>query len=275
MIKFEHSVFALPFALTGALLAARGWPSGRQVLWIVVAMVGARSAAMAFNRLADARWDAANPRTATRALPAGALSPRYVAWFTAASAAVLILAAYQLNWLCFLLSPVALAVILLYSYTKRFTAWSHLVLGFSLGMAPAAAWMAVRGRLDPVILLLTGAVMLWTAGFDVIYACQDVDFDKRAGLYSLPKTLGITRALAVARLMHVGMLAMLAALAAALDLGPVAYLGLAVVAALLLYEHSLVKPYDLSKVGPAFFNVNAYISVVFFVFWAAAVFLAR
>ena len=275
MIKFEHSVFALPFALTGAVLAARGWPQPRQVFWIVVAMVGARSAAMSFNRLADWRMDAANPRTSARALPAGLLSRRFVAQFTFLSAALLVLAAHQLNALCFALSPAVLAILFFYSYTKRFTVLSHLILGFCLGLAPAAAWIAVRGRLDPPILLLSAAVMLWTAGFDIIYACQDLEFDRRAGLFSLPRRVGIGRALGISTRMHALMLALLAALAMLERLGWVSLAGLAVVAALLIYEHSLVKPHDLSRVNAAFFTVNGYISVLFFAFWAAAVLLRR
>ena len=275
MIKFEHSVFALPFALTGAVLAARGWPPARTCLWIVVAMIGARSTSMAFNRLVDAPWDAANPRTRMRALPSGLLSRSFVAAFAAVSAGVLVLAAWQLNRLCLLLSPVALGVVCFYSYTKRFTLWSHLVLGLSLGIAPAAAWIAVRGSLDPAILLLTLAVMLWTAGFDIIYACQDVEFDHSAGLYSLPRRMGVSRALAVSTAMHVVMMIPLVALAVLFHLGWIAAVGLVLVAALLVYEHSLVKPGDLSRVNPAFFNVNAWISLLFFVFWSADVFLHR
>src|SRR5258706_7609875 len=183
MIKWEHSIFALPFALCGAMLAAGGLPSAHQLIWIIVAMIAARSAAMAFNRLADASIDAANPRTNTRALPAGHLRPAFVTTFVISSSAIFVLAAAQLNRLTLLLSPVALAVILLYSYTKRVTRWSHLVLGFALGIAPAAAWIAVRGSLDPHILLLTAAVMFWVAGFDVLYACQDYEFDQQAGLH--------------------------------------------------------------------------------------------
>ncbi len=275
MIKFEHSVFALPFALTGALLAARGLPGWWQLLWIVAAMVGARSAAMSFNRLADWKFDAANPRTNMRAIPAGLLSRRFVALFAFSSSALLVLAAYELNPLCFALSPVALAVVLGYSYTKRFTALSHLVLGFSLGIAPAAAWIAVRGSLDPSILLLTAAVMLWTGGFDIIYACQDVEFDRSAGLYSLPKVLGVAPALRISMAMHVGMTILLGALAVEQGLGWVSFAGLVVVAALLAYEHSLVKPNDLSRVNAAFFTVNGYISVLFFAFWAGDIFLNR
>ena len=268
MIKFEHSVFALPFALTGAMLAARGLPSARQLFWIVVAMVGARSAAMSFNRIVDLRLDAANPRTATRALPAGLVSVRFAVLFTVASAGLLVLAAYQLNPLCFRLSPLALALLFLYSYTKRFTWLTHLVLGLCLGLAPAAAWIAVRGSLDWPILLLSAAVTLWVSGFDIIYACQDLEFDRQAGLFSLPQRLSIRLALQVASLLHLLMLGLLAALATVLNLGWVSLLGLAVVAALLAYEHHLVKPHDLSRINAAFFTVNGYISVLFFLFWA-------
>ncbi len=268
MIKFEHSVFALPFALTGAMLAARGLPSARQLFWIVVAMVAARSAAMSFNRIADLRLDAANPRTATRALPARLLSVRFAAVFTAVSAGLLVLAAYQLNPLCFQLSPVALTLLFLYSYTKRFTWLTHLMLGLCLGLAPAAAWIAVRGSLDWPILLLSAAVALWVAGFDIIYACQDLEFDRQASLFSLPQRLGIRRALQVSGLLHLLMLGLLVALAAVLNLGWISLLGVAVVAALLAYEHHLVKPHDLSRINAAFFTVNGYISLLFFLFWA-------
>src|SRR5437660_8388485 len=209
MIKWEHSVFALPFALCGAMLAAGGFPSAHQLVWIVVAMVAARSAAMAFNRLADASIDAANPRTSTRALPAGRLTPAFVATFVIVSSAIFVIAAAQLNRLALWLSPVALAVLLLYSYTKRFTRWSHLVLGFALGIAPSAAWIAVLGSLDPRILLLTAAVTFWVAGFDILYACQDFQFDREAGLHSIPRHLGIPRALWIARAFHVIMLLLL------------------------------------------------------------------
>jgi 4-hydroxybenzoate polyprenyltransferase len=269
MIKWEHSVFALPFALCGALLAADGWPSLRQTMWILVCMVAARSAAMAFNRLADSEFDAANPRTATRALPAGQLTRRFVAAFVLVSSGVFVLGAAQLNKLAFLLSPVALSVILLYSFTKRFTRWSHLVLGFSLGMAPAAAWIAVRGELDARVLLLTAAVTFWVAGFDVLYACQDYDFDRSAGLHSLPRAIGIARALAAARAMHAAVIVLLAAATAAFALGWSARSGVLAVALLLGYEHSLVSARDLSRLNAAFFTMNGVIAVVFFVFVAA------
>lgn len=269
MIKWEHSIFALPFALCGAMLAAGGWPAWRQIAWIVVAMVSARSAAMAFNRLADVSIDAANPRTATRALPAGHLSATFVSAFVLISCSIFVLAAWQLNRMTLLLSPVALAVILLYSYTKRFTRWSHLVLGLALGIAPAAAWIAVRGTLDARILLLTAAVMFWVAGFDVIYACQDYEYDRSHELHSLPRYLGIKNALILARLFHLVMLGLLVALVFTFGLGKLALVGVVAVAALLLYEHALVRHDDLTKLNAAFFTMNGVISIVFFVFIAA------
>jgi 4-hydroxybenzoate polyprenyltransferase len=275
MIKWEHSIFALPFALCGAMLAASGLPIAHQLFWIVVAMVSARSAAMAFNRLADSAIDAANPRTSTRALPAGHLSPAFVATFVIVSCAIFILAAAQLNRLTFWLSPVALAVLLLYSYTKRFTRWSHLVLGFALGIAPAAAWIAVRGSLDPRILLLTAAVTFWVAGFDVLYACQDFDFDRDKGLHSIPRYVGIPRALWIARVFHAIMLLLLIAMIPAFALGKLAIAGLLAVILLLLYEHSLVKPNDLSRLNAAFFTMNGVISVVFAAFLAADLLLKK
>jgi len=268
MIKWEHSIFALPFALCGAMLAAGGVPSVHQLVWIIVAMVAARSAAMSFNRLADASIDAANPRTQARALPAGILTHGFVRIFVLFSAAVFLLAAWELNRLAFLLSPIALAVLLLYSYTKRFTRWSHVVLGLALGIAPAAAWIAVRGSLDPRILLLTAAVTFWVAGFDVLYACQDLDFDRGAGLHSIPRYLGIAKSLWVARLFHALMLALLLVLVWAFGLGTMAITGIAVVLLLIGYEHSLVSKDDLSKLNAAFFTMNGVISVVFFVFVA-------
>jgi 4-hydroxybenzoate polyprenyltransferase len=275
MIKWEHSIFALPFALCGAMLAASGLPTAHQLLWIVIAMLAARSAAMAFNRLADSAIDAANPRTSTRALPAGHLSSAFVATFVFISGAVFILAASQLNRLTLWLSPVALAVLLLYSYTKRFTRWSHLVLGFALGIAPAAAWIAVRGSLDPRILLLTAAVTFWVAGFDILYACQDLQFDRDTGLHSIPRHLGIPRALYVARAFHGIMLLLLIALIPAFALGKLAIAGVIAVTVLLLYEHSLVKPNDLSKLNAAFFTMNGIISVVFAAFLAADILLRK
>lgn len=268
MIKWEHSIFALPFALCGAMLAARGVPRVHQLIWIVVAMVAARSAAMAFNRLADASIDGANPRTRTRALPSGLLAGTFVRNFVIVSCAVFVFAAWQLNHLAFVLSPVALAVLLLYSYTKRWTRWSHLVLGFALGIAPAAAWIAVRGSLDARILLLTAAVTFWVGGFDVLYACQDYDFDSTSGLHSIPRYCGIGRSLWIARGLHIVMVVLLAALVWAFGLGTFALIGVAAVFVLLGYEHSLVSKDDLSKLNAAFFTMNGVIAVVFFVFVA-------
>jgi 4-hydroxybenzoate polyprenyltransferase len=277
MIKFEHSVFALPFALTGALLGFR--ESGYQtpeirvkLLWIVVAMVGARSAAMAFNRLVDSEIDGRNPRTKMRHLPSGLLSRGFGWGFVAAASLIFVLAAGQLNQLCLRLAPLALGVVFFYSFTKRFTSFSHLVLGFSLGMAPAAAWIAVRGSLDLRILWLTAAVTFWTAGFDIIYSCQDYEFDTAEGLWSVPRVLGIAGALRFARLLHMAMVLSLAALIRSLHLGLLALAGVAAILALLVYEHSLVKPHDLSRVNAAFFTMNGYVSVLFFLFWAADIF---
>jgi len=273
MIKFEHSVFALPFALTGALLARRGWPSLRQILWLIVAMVGARSAAMTFNRIADLKLDSLNPRTQMRALPQGQLSLGFAVGFTVVAATVLVLGAYELSPLAFKLSPVALVVVLGYSYTKRFTWLSHFVLGFCLGLSPIAAWIALRGDVKPSILLLGAAVTLWVAGFDIIYACQDVDFDRHYGLHSIPRRVGIKSALDASAAMHVVMLALLVGVARVENLGLISFVGLAAVTALLVYEHAIVKPSDLSRINAAFFTVNGYISVLFFLTWAAAVFI--
>jgi 4-hydroxybenzoate polyprenyltransferase len=282
MIKFEHSVFALPFALMGALLAARyanvagatgaagSWPTWRQIAWIVVAMVGARSAAMTMNRIIDLRYDRENPRTRTRALATGALTVQFAWIFTAAAAAVLAIAAWQLNPLALKLSPVALAVLFFYSYTKRFTSWSHLVLGFCLGMSPAAAWIAIAGSLDPRMLILCAAVTLWVGGFDVLYACQDIEYDKSVDLFSVPKRFGVAKALLIARAMHVVMIALLAWLAWSFLLPWPAWAGIVVVAGLLAYEHSLVSATDLSRMNAAFFTVNGYISLLFLLFWGAA-----
>jgi 4-hydroxybenzoate polyprenyltransferase len=278
MIKFEHSVFALPFALTGALLALRqsgfhvdhvGW----KALWIVVAMVGARSAAMAFNRLVDAEIDARNPRTKMRHIPAGLLTRGFCWGFTLASSALLMFAAWELNPLCFRLAPLALAIVFAYSFTKRFTHLSHIVLGFALGIAPAGAWIAVRGTLDPRILWLTAAVTFWTGGFDIIYSCQDYEFDCDLQLYSVPRFFGIRRALLIARILHVLMIVSLGMLVFQLHLGVLSVAGIAAIAALLIYEHGIVKADDLSRVNAAFFTMNGWVSVLFFVFWAADILL--
>jgi 4-hydroxybenzoate polyprenyltransferase len=274
MIKFEHSVFALPFALTGALLAARatqhGWPSLRQILWIVVAMIAARSAAMTINRIADRRYDKENPRTKMRALATGALSVSFAWVFTLIAVVVFFLAAWQLNPLALKLAPLAIAILFFYSFTKRFTSWSHLFLGFALGISPAAAWIAITGSLDWRMLILCAAVTLWVGGFDILYACQDIEFDQQSGLFSVPKRFGVANALWIARVMHVAVVLLLAWLAASFGLPWPAWAGIVVVAALLAYEHSLVKANDLSKLNAAFFTVNGYISMLFLLFWGAA-----
>ena len=275
MIKWEHSVLTLPFGLTGAVLAARGIPSLHTSIWIVVALVAARSAAMAFNRLADAAIDAANPRTRVRALPAGRLTKSFVAWFVVVASAILVLAAYQLNPLAFYLSPVALAIVFLYSFTKRFTRWSHVVLGIAMGTAPAAAWIAVRGSLDPRILILTAAVVFWGAGFDILYSCQDYDFDRAAGVNSVPKAFGIRTALVIARSFHLVTVLLLAWMVEAFGLGRIAVAGVVFVALLLIYEHSLVKHDDLSRVNAAFFAMNGLVSMAFLFFIAADLLLVR
>ncbi len=280
MIKFEHSIFALPFAGVGALLAVRdaGYAVSHlaaKLAWIAVAMVAARSAAMSFNRLLDADVDARNPRTQARHLPSGVLSKSFTWAFLAAATLLFLVAARMLSPLCLALAPAALVVLWGYSFTKRFTTFSHLVLGLALGIAPAAAWIALRGSLDWRILPLTAAVMLWTAGFDIIYACQDYEFDVAEGLFSYPRRFGIAGALAIARGFHVLMLVCLLALVYTFGLGPISMVGVAAVAALLAYEHSLVKPHDLSRVNAAFFTVNGYVSVLFFGFWAADILLLR
>ncbi len=275
MIKWEHSIFALPFALTAMLLAAHGLPSARTVGWILVAMVAARSAAMAFNRWADADLDAANPRTRSRAIPAGLLTRQFVLGFTCVAALIFIVAAGELNFYTLCLSPVALAILLGYSYMKRFTRWSHLVLGLSLGLAPSAAWIAVRGSLDPRILVLTAAVTLWVGGFDVLYACQDYEHDRTAGLHSLPQAAGIPAAFWAARLMHLAMLALLVWFGWLFHFRVIGWLGIAAVGALLAYEHSLVSPRDLRRLNAAFFTMNGVIAMVFLCFVAADLWLPR
>jgi 4-hydroxybenzoate polyprenyltransferase len=273
MIKWEHSIFALPFALTGAVLAAGGWPPFHVLFWIVVCMVSARSAAMAFNRLVDAKLDAANPRTAMRALPAGQLSQGFVLAFTIVSAAIFILGASRLNRLTLELAPLALLVVLAYSYMKRVTRWSHLVLGLALGIAPVAAWIAVRGTFAPRALLLMAIVILWVGGFDVLYACQDFEHDRRAGLFSIPAAFGLERAFWIARAMHLGMLALLIVMLHFFGLGVIAGAGMCFVALLLAYEHSIIGPRDLSRMNAAFFTLNGIISVVFFLSVASDIFI--
>ncbi len=275
MIKWEHSIFALPFALTGAVLAAGGWPAWRVLGLIVVCMVSARSSAMAFNRLVDARLDAANARTANRALPAGALSRGFVGGFVVVSSLVFLLSAALLNRLTLELAPLALAIVLLYSYTKRWTRWSHLVLGLALGIAPSAAWIAVRGSFDARILVLTFAVLLWVGGFDVLYACQDFEHDRAVGLNSVPQAFGLVFAFWIARAMHLGMLLMLCWLIVLFGLGKLAVVGVGLVAILLLYEHSIISPKDMRRMNAAFFTLNGVISVIFFAFVAADVLMRR
>jgi len=275
MIKWEHSVFALPFALTGAVLAAGGWPAGRIVFWIVVCMVSARSAAMAFNRLADAELDRVNPRTSMRALPAGLLSQSFVTGFVLVSVLVFVLGAAMLNHLALLLAPVALLIMMAYSYMKRITRWSHMVLGLALGIAPSAAWIAVRGTLDARIIVLTAVVLLWVGGFDILYACQDFEHDRRVGLQSVPQAFGLNGAFSIARGMHLAMFAVLIWLVYLFGLGAVAKVGLGLVAALLVYEHMIVSPRNLKRIDAAFFLLNGFISVIFFLFITADVLWRR
>jgi 4-hydroxybenzoate polyprenyltransferase len=269
MIKWEHSIFALPFALTGAMLAANGWPTLRVLGLIALCMVSARSAAMAFNRLVDARIDAENPRTAMRAIPAGQLSSGFVLVFTIVASGVFLLGAALLNRLTLECAPLALAVVLAYSYMKRITRWSHLVLGLALGIAPAAAWIAVRGSFAPRAALLTAIVILWVGGFDVLYACQDFEHDRKVGLFSVPATFGLERAFWIARAMHLVMVVLLFVMLHVFGLGGLALVGMCLVMALLAYEHSIISPKDLTRMNAAFFTLNGIISVVFFVSVAA------
>ena len=276
MIKFEHTLFALPFAFLGAVLAADGLPTWWQILWITLAMVGARSAAMSFNRIVDREIDAKNPRTASRELPSGKLSVRFAWMFFLASVVLFEIAAYSLNWLTFALSPVALLSILGYSYAKRFTAFAHLILGWSLAISPTAAWIAVRGAIDsPVPLLLSLLVMMWTAGFDVLYACQDFEFDRKAGLRSIPARFGIKNSLFIARIFHMQAFFVLILLYLITDLGWLALIGVFAVGFLLIYQHTLVKPNDLSRMNAAFFTTNAFVSVILFLTFGGAVFLGK
>ena len=267
MIKFEHSIFALPFALVAAMLAVHGWPTWREVFWLIVAMVGARSAAMTFNRIADRKFDALNPRTRMRALPAGRLTLRFATGFTVFSCGLLALAAWELSPLAFKLSPVAIAVLLFYSYTKRFTLLSHLVLGIADGLAPVAAWIALRNNVSLSVLLLGAAVAFWVGGFDLIYACQDIEFDRRIGIHSIPQRFGVAPALFGSVACHLAMVVLLIAVIRLENLGWLAAAGLATMAGLLAYEHWIVRPSDLSRLNAAFFNVNGYISLLFFFTW--------
>jgi 4-hydroxybenzoate polyprenyltransferase len=276
MIKFEHTLFALPFAFLGAVLAAGGMPEWRQILWITVAMAGARSAAMTFNRIVDRDIDARNPRTANREIPAGKVSLGFAWMFLFVSVGVFLLAAYSLNWLAFALSPVALLSVLGYSYAKRFTAFAHLFLGWALAISPTAAWIAVRGEIDSEVpLLLSLLVLMWTAGFDVLYACQDYEFDKKAGLRSIPARFGIKRSLWIARLFHLQAFLVLLLLYVDTGLGILAFAGVVAVGLLMVYQHTLVKADDLSRMNAAFFTTNAFVSVILFLTFGGAVFLAR
>lgn len=273
MIKFEHTLFALPFAFLGAILAAEGLPTLRQIIWITVAMVGARSAAMTFNRIVDRRIDAENPRTAMRELPSGKLSVGFAWAFLYISIAVFLLASYSLNWLTFALSPVALIFVLGYSYAKRFTVFAHVVLGIALAISPSAAWIAVRGSLmHEVPILLSVFVMVWTAGFDVLYACQDLDFDRKAGLYSIPARFGIKNALWIARLFHAQAFIVLIFLYLVTGMAWLSFAGVCLVALLLIYQHTLIKPNDLSRMNAAFFTTNAFVSVILLATFGGAVF---
>lgn len=274
MIKIEHTLFALPFAFLGAVLSANGLPTLRQIVWIIVAMVGARSTAMAFNRIADRKIDARNPRTAMRALPAGQLSVGFVWAFTICAAGIFLLAAAMLNRLTLVLAPIALASVLLYSLTKRWTQLSHIVLGWCLSIAPTGAWIAVRGEIgSPIPLLLSLVVLLWTAGFDVLYACQDYEFDRKEGLHSIPATFGIAHALWISRALHAAAFLTLVWLYLVTVLGPVALAGVVLTGCLLLYQHRLVKAHDLSRLNAAFFTTNAFVSVILLVTFGSAVFL--
>ena len=276
MIKFEHTLFALPFAFLGAVLAADGLPTWRQILWITVAMFGARSAAMTFNRIIDRKYDAENPRTANRELPSGKLSVKFAWSFFIVSVLLFEIAAYSLNWLTFILSPVALLSVLGYSYAKRFTSFAHLILGWSLAISPTAAWIAVRGAIDSVVpLLLSLLVMMWTAGFDVLYACQDYEFDKRAGLRSIPARFGIKNSLWIARIFHLQAFIVLVILYLVSELNWLALVGVFAVGGLMIYQHTLVKPNDLSRMNAAFFTTNAFVSVILFLTFGGAVFLAK
>jgi 4-hydroxybenzoate polyprenyltransferase len=276
MIKFEHTLFALPFAFLGAVLAAEGLPNLLQILWITLAMVGARSAAMTFNRIVDRDIDGANPRTKNRELPTGKLSAGFAWAFLFASIGLFLISAYSLNWLTFALSPVALLSVLGYSYAKRYTAFAHLILGWALAISPTAAWIAVRGAIDSEIpLLLSSLVMMWTAGFDVLYACQDYDFDKKTGLRSIPARFGIRNSLWIARFFHLQAFLVLILLYFDLGLGWLSLAGVLAVGALLVYQHTLVRPNDLSRMNAAFFTTNAFVSVILFVTFGGAVFLAK
>ncbi|CAN5427281.1 putative 4-hydroxybenzoate polyprenyltransferase [soil metagenome] len=276
MIKFEHTLFALPFAFLGAVLAADGLPTGWQIIWITAAMIGARSAAMTFNRIVDCDIDAENPRTANRELPSGKLSVRFAWIFFIASLILFVVAAYSLNWMAFALSPVAILSILGYSYAKRFTAFAHLLLGLALAISPTAAWIAVRGVIDSAIpILLSLLVLMWTAGFDILYVCQDFEFDKKTGLRSIPARFGIKNSLLIARLFHAQAFLALVLLYFVTGLGWLPLAGVILVGALMIYQHTLIKPDDLSRMNAAFFTTNAFVSVILFLTFGGAVFVNK
>lgn len=276
MIKFEHTLFVLPFAFLGAILAANGFPSWPQILWITIAMVGARSAAMSFNRIADQKIDAENPRTADREIPSGKLSVEFAWSFMIASSLVFFLASFMLNRLTLILSPIALLSVLGYSYAKRFTSFAHLILGWALAIAPTGAWIAVRGTIDSEIpLLLSLLVMMWTAGFDILYSCQDYDYDTKKGLRSIPARFGIIAALWIARLFHLQTFIVLVLLYFAVDLGWLALAGVLITGALMIYQHTLVKADDLSRMNAAFFTTNAFVSVILLLTFGGAIFLPK
>jgi len=276
MIKFEHTLFVLPFAFLGAILAANGFPSWPQILWITIAMVGARSAAMSFNRIADQKIDAENPRTADREIPSGKLSVEFAWSFMIASSLVFFLAAFMLNRLTLILSPIALLSVLGYSYAKRYTSFAHLILGWALAIAPTGAWIAVRGTIDSEIpLLLSLLVMMWTAGFDILYSCQDYDYDTKKGLRSIPARFGIIAALWIARLFHLQTFIVLVLLYFAVDLGWLALAGVLITGALMIYQHTLVKADDLSRMNAAFFTTNAFVSVILLLTFGGAIFLPK
>jgi len=266
MIKISHSVFALPFAFVGALLAADGLPSLNKIIWITIAMVGARSGAMGLNRIIDRRIDAHNPRTSNREIPSGEIKVGDAMFFTAVSLGLMVFASYELNKLCFTLSPVAIAILVLYSFTKRFTWASHFVLGLAISGAPLGAWIAIRGSLDAEILPLAIAVICWLAGFDILYALQDINFDESYGLFSVPRRFGIGRSLIISRSLHLLTFGLFVVTGAIFHLGIWFFIGLAIVGSLLIYEHSLVKQDDLSKLNMAFFNMNGYISITILTF---------
>ena len=266
MIKLEHSLFALPFAFVGMILAAKGLPSWNVILWVVVAMVGARSAAMGVNRYADAEIDARNPRTASREIPAGNISKKATLFYILVSLALYFTAAFMLNRLTAVLSPIPVLIFILYAYAKRFTNFCHVILGIALGLAPICAWIAVTGSIDTAPFILGGAVILWVAGFDILYAIQDIEYDRKEGLHSIPAVFGTGGSLIIARILHFAAICLFISLMAFTNLGYIYLAGVLLSGALMAYEHSLVSKDDLSKLNMAFFNMNAYISITIMIF---------